>query len=57
MNSKIKGNSEGRMPQDIDAPEEDLIQDVLSRELVAVGSVKNLDREIQENIDSNNNRL
>ncbi len=55
MNRNMQGNSEGRMQQDIDTPGEDLIEAVMSRELVVVGSVKNLDGEIQENIDSNNN--
>lgn len=55
MNSNIKINSEGKVLQDIDTPEEDFIQAVMSRELVAVGSVKNLDGEVQENIDSYNN--
>jgi len=54
MNSKIKGNSESKMQQDIDASEESLLPAVISRELVAVGSVKDLDVDVEENIDSPN---
>lgn len=55
MNSKTKINSEGMVQQDIDVPGEDFIQAVTSREMVADGSVKNLEGEVLENIDFYNN--
>ena len=43
--------STGGMKQDSDTPEKSLGEAVMSRELVAVGKVANLDMEDQEKID------